>query len=215
MPDAEHWSAFLAATIVLLLIPGPSVMYVVARGMDHGAHAIVPSAVGLALGDLLQVLLTVLGFSALLATSERILVAITYAGAAYLVILGASRVVTAARGARVERAMAARSTVRGSLVLQGFLALNPKTALFFLALFPQWIDPRAGPAWMQMLWFGFAFVALGLATNALYGVLGAGALRMVALHSARVQRLSQYASGAVLVTLGVLAAMSPMPAHAR
>ena len=83
---------------------------------------------------------------------------ITYAGAAYLVVLGVSRVVTAARAARDERAMAEPSTIRGSLVLQGFLALNPKTALFFLALFPQWIDPRAGPAWMQML-SSFSFMS--------------------------------------------------------
>lgn len=213
MPDVAQWSAFLSATIVLLLIPGPTVMYVLARGIGDGHRAVLLSAVGLALGDLLQVLLTVAGFSALLAMSDRLYATIKFAGAAYLIVLGLTRLAaTAAPRPAVDTSGHSALQPSGSIVLQGFLALNPKTALFFLALFPQWIDPGAGPAWSQMLWFGAAFVALGLVSNSLYGLLGAGTLRSVLLRSPRAQRMSQVASGGVLVVLGLLAALAPSPA---
>src|SRR6266567_7012569 len=91
MPDLVHWSTFFTATIILLLIPGPSVMYVLARGLEHGYRGVVLSSLGLALGDLLQVLCTVAGLSALLASSVRFFGIVKYAGAAYLIVLGLRR----------------------------------------------------------------------------------------------------------------------------
>jgi hypothetical protein len=91
MPDFAHWSVFFAATIILLLIPGPSVLYVVARGIDQGYRAAVFSSLGLGLGDLLQVVCAAVGLSALLASSVVFFTIAKYAGAAYLIFLGVRR----------------------------------------------------------------------------------------------------------------------------
>src|SRR5262249_32060209 len=134
------------------------------------------STIGLALGDLLQVLWTAAGLGALLASSVFLFSVVKYAGAGYLIFLGIRRLLErnslpAAGSTTADRPIADRTSPR-SFVLQGFLALNPKTTLFFLALFPQFVAPDAGPAWLQILLLGVAFVTLGFVTNSLYGCLG-------------------------------------------
>lgn len=213
MPNGTHWGLFFAATIILLITPGPSVMYVVARGIDHGYRGAVFSSVGLAFGDLFQVLCTVVGLSALLASSTVLFTVVKYTGAAYLIILGLRRLLEKdARRSRnsLPNENAAGRASSGSLVLQGFFALNPKTALFFLALFPQFVAEDAGPAWLQILLFGCAFVALGFITNSIFGCIG-GKLRLVARRSHRFQVASRYFSGGTLVVLGVAAALTHAP----
>jgi threonine/homoserine/homoserine lactone efflux protein len=208
MPDLSHWAVFVSATIALLIVPGPSVMYVVARGIDNGSRAVLYSSAGLALGDVLQVLCTAAGLSALLASSVMLFSVVKYAGAAYLVVLGMTTLFgTHARRHQhpfdVERA--ASVTRSRSLILQGFFALNPKTALFFLALFPQFMSANAGPAWRQILLFGSAFVVLGFVTNSIFGCLGARLLGGLSRRSPRFQAATQYVSGSTLVALGVAA----------
>jgi threonine/homoserine/homoserine lactone efflux protein len=208
MPDLTHWAVFFAATITLLVVPGPSVMYVVARGIDSGSRAVLYSSAGLALGDFLQVACTAAGLSALLASSVMLFSVVKYAGAAYLIVLGTTTFFgTHARRYQhplaVERA--ASATRSRSLILQGFFALNPKTALFFLALFPQFMSANAGPAWRQILLFGSAFVVLGLVTNSIFGCLGARLLGGLSRRSPRFQAATQYVSGSTLVALGVAA----------
>jgi threonine/homoserine/homoserine lactone efflux protein len=214
MPDLAHWSVFLAATIVLLLIPGPTVMYVIGRGIDQGYRGALFSAIGLALGDFLQVLWTAAGLGALLASSALLFTVIKYAGAAYLIFLGIRRLfekntlsVSIAAGKQASR------TSSSSFVLQGFLALNPKTTLFFLALFPQFVAANAGPAWLQILFFGIAFVSLGFVTNSLYGCLG-GKLGSFARQSPRFQTAARYVNAATMITLGIMAAFTPSPRRA-
>jgi len=209
MPDFAHWSVFFAATIFLLLIPGPSVMYVVARGIDQGYRAIVLSSLGLGLGDLLQVMCAAVGLSALLASSVVLFAIAKYAGAAYLILLGVRRLLeknamvlpSSAGGEHIPLRIPSRS-----LIIQGFLALNPKTALFFVALFPQFVTPNAGPAWLQILFFGGAFVALGFTTNSLYGCLGGKLLGSLARRSNRFQNATRFLSGGTLIALGIAAA---------
>jgi threonine/homoserine/homoserine lactone efflux protein len=92
MPDLAHWSVFLTATLILLLIPGPSVLFVIARGIDQGFRAALLSSVGLALGDLFQVLCAAVGLSALLASSLALFAVVKYAGAVYLIFLGLRRI---------------------------------------------------------------------------------------------------------------------------
>ena len=213
MSDLAHWSLFLTATIILLLIPGPSVLFVVARGIDQGFRAALFSSVGLALGDFFQVLCAAGGLSALLASSVTVFVTVKYAGAAYLIFLGLRRILE--KDAPLpSHATGPHSSPRlssdGSLVLQGFSvnALNPKTALFFLALLPQFVTPNTQPAWMQILAFGAAFVLLGFLTNAVYGGVG-GKLGSFAKRSVRFQRATRYVGGGTLVALGVVAALVP------
>lgn len=205
MPDLAHWSVFLAATIILLLIPGPTVMYVVARGIDHGYRGALFSAVGLAMGDLFQVLCTAVGLSALLASSLVLFTVLKYLGAAYLIFLGIRRLLEKQEPIAPDPTDDESRKSSRSLVMQGALALNPKTALFFLALFPQFVAPGAGPAWLQILLFGCVFVAMGFVTNSIYGCLG-GKLGAFARRSRRFQTGARYFSGGTLIALGIAAA---------
>lgn len=211
MPDLLHWSAFFTASIILLLIPGPSVMYVVTRGVEHGYSGVVFSAIGLALGDLAQVCCTEVGLSALLASSDIVFRIIKYAGATYLIGLGLHQLV--ARHARQTLSMAPeRSDKRRAqyFVMQGFLALNPKTAIFFLAFLPQFVATKAGPTWLQILFFGCAFVLLGFLINSLYGFLG-GTLSAIGRQSHHFQLATRYISSFVLLVMGIAAALVSAP----
>jgi threonine/homoserine/homoserine lactone efflux protein len=209
MPDLVHWSAFFTATIILLLIPGPSVMYVVTSGVEHGYRGVLLSSLGLALGDLLQVLGTVGGLAALLASSVLFFDIVKYVGAAYLIVLGMHRFL-ATNATPVANFVitehAAQQTSR-SLIVQAFFALNPKTAIFFLALFPQFVAYKAGPAWLQILLFGSVFVVLGFVTNSMYGFVG-GTIRSFAKHSHRFHIATRYISGAILVGMGLAATLA-------
>jgi threonine/homoserine/homoserine lactone efflux protein len=214
VPDLAHWSVFFSATIILLLIPGPSVMYVVARGIDCGHRAAVFSSVGLALGDLFQVLCTAVGLSALLASSLLVFTIVKYAGAAYLMVMGVRRILEKSAPALAgsssgERAIRTKSSQ--SFVFQGLFALNPKTALFFLALFPQFVAQNRGPAWLQILFFGCGFVVLGFITNSMFGCLGGKLLGSLARSNNRIQSATRYVSGVTLIALGVAGALTPMP----
>lgn len=212
MPDLVHWSTFFTATMVLLVIPGPSVMYVVTRGIEHGYRGVVLSSVGLALGDLFQVLCTVAGISALLASSVVLFGIVKYVGAAYLIVLGIHRLLATNATPLANFVITehpAEQTSR-SLVGQALFALNPKTAVFFLALFPQFVADDVGPAWLQILLFGCTFVILGFVTNSMYGCLG-GTLSSMAKHSTRFHIATRYISGAVLIGMGIAAALASAP----
>jgi threonine/homoserine/homoserine lactone efflux protein len=115
-------------------------------------------------------------------------------------------------GNRVGGTSRRQNSSKHSLILQGFLALNPKTALFFLAFLPQLVDPRAGSVRAQLLTYGLVFVALGFVTNSLFGWLGAK-LGTVAGSSSTFQAITRFASGVVLIALGTAAAYTPLPQH--
>ena len=212
MPDIVHWTTFFTATIILLLIPGPSVMYVVTHGIEHGYRGVVLSSVGLALGDLLQVLCTVAGLAALLASSVLLFGIVKYVGAAYLIVLGIHRFLAtnATPLATFDITEHPPEQTSGSLVVQALFALNPKTAVFFLALFPQFVAENDGPAWLQILLFGCVFVVLGFVTNSMYGCLG-GTLSSYAKHSDRFNIATRYISSAVLIGMGIAAALASAP----
>jgi len=212
MPDLVHWSTFFTATTILLLIPGPSVMYVVTRGIEHGYRGVFLSSLGLALGDLLQVLCTVAGLSALLASSVFLFGIVKYAGATYLIVLGIRRLVENNAPSPTNLASAGHPPGQASrsLVVEAFFALNPKTAIFFLALFPQFVAASVGPAWLQILLFGCTFVVLGFLTNSVYGFLG-GTLSSFAKHSNRFHLAARYISSIVLIGMGVGAALASSP----
>jgi threonine/homoserine/homoserine lactone efflux protein len=213
VPDLAHWTIFLGAAFVLLITPGASIMYVMARAIAQGPHAAVLSAVGLALGDLLQVVATAVGLSALFASAPAVFSVLKFVGAAYLAFLGALTLIgKGARARSVEGNHRRHNVAKHSLILQGFLALNPKTALFFLAFLPQFVDPRAGSTSTQILTFGIVFIALGFVTNSLFGWLGAK-LGTVAGSSSKFQAITRFASGVILIALGIAAAYTPLPQH--
>lgn len=208
MPDLPHWALFLSATLVLLITPGPSIMYVVSRSVALGWRAGVLSSAGLALGDLLQVIATALGLAVVLVSAPRLFVAMKLTGALYLMGIGIATLM--GKGARVNgKPEQSRPAVSSrSLILQGFAALNPKTLLFLAAFLPQFTSPQAGSLRIQIAVFGIVFVVVGFVTNSVFGFIGG---KVAASSGQRFQLASRFVGGALLIALGVVAALTPNP----
>ncbi|HEX2409532.1 MAG TPA: LysE family translocator [Solirubrobacteraceae bacterium] len=212
MPDPSTFALFAAASLAFLAIPGPSVFYIVTRSLTQGRRAGVTSMLGVQAGGLVHVLAAAVGVSALLASSAAAFTVVKYAGAAYLVYLGVKRLLTAGRSEPElepdDRATATRLFAQGVVVN----VLNPKTALFFLAFLPQFVDPDAGPVAPQMLVLGTLLVALGVLSDGTYAVLAAGAGRRLR-DAAASRRALDRLSGGVFIGLGLVAALAGEPAR--
>ena len=208
MPDASTFGRFLAA-LALLLVPGPSVSYIIARRVDQGRTAGLVSMLGVETGALVYVAFAATGLSAILASSAAAFGVVKWLGAAYLVWLGLQRLL--ARSGE-EAPVAVEPKPLSRVFVQGVVVnvLNPKTALFFLAFLPQFVDPGHGAAWMQVVVLGATFVAVGLCTDSIYALLGgkAGDWLRRKSESARFRRGQRYASGGVYVALGAATAIS-------
>jgi threonine/homoserine/homoserine lactone efflux protein len=201
VPDAHSWTLFGAAALALLLIPGPAVLYIVAQSAQHGRLAGIVSVAGVHLGTLVHVAAAAVGLSAVIVSSAAAFSVVKYVGAAYLVYLGIRRIV----GREPAPLEEPPDAPLRDLFVQGAVVnvLNPKTALFFLAFLPQFVDPAA-TIWTQVVLFGLTFVLLGFVSDGLYAVAAgtlAGWLR------AR-RRGVNYASGSVFVGLGISAALA-------
>ena len=206
MPDAATLALFSLAALALIVVPGPAVLYIVARSVDQGRRAGVVSALGIGVGGLVHVLAATVGLSALVVSSARAFEAVKYAGAAYLIVLGVRRLLTrgeAPEDRDVQRAPLGR-VFRDGVVVN---VLNPKTALFFLAFLPQFVDPDAGPVALQTAVLGFVFVSLALASDSLYG-LAAGTLGGALRRSRAYAGARRWVSGSVFVGLGLATAVS-------
>ena len=214
MPDPSTLAVFAAAALALLLVPGPAVLFIVARSVEHGRPAALASVAGIHTGTLVHVAAAAFGISALLAASHVAYDAVRYGGAAYLVFLGVRALVR--RGQSAGEDVPVRAASRRRLLAEGFVVnvLNPKTALFFLAFLPQFVDRDHGSAPLQVLVLGALFVAIGLCTDGTYALLSAhvgGRLR----GRRGVGRRLQVASGVVYIALGLLAALGgPRPKRA-
>jgi threonine/homoserine/homoserine lactone efflux protein len=209
MLDAGTLLLFAAASLAFLAIPGPSVVYIVSRSLAQGRRAGLTSALGVQAGGLVHVVGAAVGVSALIASSATGFTVVKYAGAAYLVFLGVRKLL-ARDGAHRDDPGAPTPAAR--LFWQGALvnALNPKTALFFLAFLPQFVDPADGAVAPQMLVLGALFLTLATLSDGTYALLAAVAgSRLRALAAS--QRLLDRLSGAVFVALGVAAALSGEP----
>lgn len=172
----EIWTAFVAASIILLIIPGPTVLLVVSYTLGQGWRAALPMAVGVALGDFTAMTLSMLGVGALLAASAGLLTALKWAGAAYLVWLGIK--LWRAGGTleaepRTDRSSAFKMLGHAWLVT----ALNPKSITFFVAFLPQFIDPAQSFV-TQMLIFESTFLVLAFANALGYAIVASRARRL-------------------------------------
>ena len=205
MIDPTAYLLFLGASLVLLLTPGPAVLYIVARSVEQGRAGGLVSVAGVGLGNLAHVIAAAIGVSAIIAASALAFSVLKYLGAAYLIWLGIKtlRAPVAPLALKVEGKPLARLFSEGAVVA----ALNPKTALFFLAFLPQFIGPSAGAVWLQILLLGGSFVALGLATDGLYA-LTAGSLRHLFRDSLRVLKAQRLVSGTIYIGLGVMTAVT-------
>jgi threonine/homoserine/homoserine lactone efflux protein len=196
MPSATTVLSFCLAALAVLLVPGPSVAFVVACSIQHGRMAGLASVLGLELGALLHVAGAALGLGTLLASSHELFQAVRYAGAAYLVVLGVRtlRKRTMEDGGPKHRAAASS---RWRLVRDGIFVdlLNPKTALFFVAFLPQFVRPAEGSGPAQILVLGGCFVVLAAGCDATYAIAASGlAERVRGSHSAR-RRIRQTTGG--------------------
>lgn len=202
--DATTAWLFLTAAVLLVVIPGPGVLYVVARSVDQGRRAGLVSVLGVGIGNFVQVLLAALGLSALIASSALAFDVIRIAGGLYLIWLGISRLRTPAEfAAQLNEPTPHRRILRQGVVVA---ALNPKTALFFVAFLPQFVDPARGSVALQILLLGTVFVALALIGDSLYALAaGTIAARLNTGKTAAMARGSRYGAAAIYFGLGALA----------
>jgi threonine/homoserine/homoserine lactone efflux protein len=193
---------FGLAALALLVIPGPSVLYIVFQSAEQGRRVGLASVAGIHLGTLVHVAAASAGLSALIVASSLAFSVVKYAGAAYLVYLGIRKLLERDAETRVEREREPlrRALVRGMIVN----VLNPKTALFFLAFLPQFVAPDRGGVWSQALVLGFVFVGLGLVTDSLYA-LAAGTVGGLLQ---RRRNAVRHGSGIVFIALGATAALA-------
>ena len=205
MPDAATLTVFCAAALALLVVPGPAVLYVVTQSVDHGRRAGLVSVLGVSTGGLVHVAAAALGLSSLLLSSATAFEIVKYAGAAYLIFLGVRRMLGKGEDAKsvgVDRS--SRDLFRRGVLVQ---ILNPKTALFFFAFLPQFIDADGAPAAVQLLFLGGLFLVLALISDGAYAF-AAGTLAERLRGSSAFRAAQRWVSGTVLVGLGALAARS-------
>ena len=197
---------FLLAALVLLLTPGPAVLYIVARSVDQGRVAGLISVLGIEIGNSVHVLAAVLGLSAILISSALAFATVKYLGAAYLIYLGLHRLL-AHDAARPVANLQSRSRQR--ILFQAVLVavLNPKTALFFFAFLPQFVDATQGSVTGQLLAFGCLFVLMAIVTDGFYALL-AGTLGKWLKSTRFFLRMDRYVTAAVYICLGVTAGLA-------
>lgn len=170
MPNGAEWWVFLGAVVVIAVLPGPGILYVLARSVQGGRAEGIRSSVGNGLGALVHVAAATVGISALLAASATAFTVVKYAGAAYILYLGIRTLWhMRTRSATEDLVKTSATPRRRPAVLQGLIAeaLNPKTALFFLAFLPQFVHPDRGGQTAAFVLLGLVFVTITLLTDLL------------------------------------------------
>jgi threonine/homoserine/homoserine lactone efflux protein len=206
IPDPPAIGLYVLAALALLLVPGPAVLYVVTRSIEHGRRAGLASVVGIHVGTLVHIAAATLGLSALVLSSAVAFTAVKIAGAVYLIGLGLWTLLS--RKAEPELALGGERNLRRAFA-QGVVVnvLNPKTALFFLAFLPQFVDVSRGAVGVQILALGALFVALGLVTDGGYALTAGTAARWLRGRP-RFLASERFVSGGMYIGLGVFAAVS-------
>jgi len=203
MPAADSFVAFAAVSFALIIVPGPSVMFVVSRAIAHGRRAALFTVAGNALGVYLQLLLVAVGLGVIVERSAVVFSVLKLAGAAYLVWLGVSAIRHRASLAKQEVAVSAAQLPRSSF-LDGLIVgvANPKAIVFFMAILPQFVDPQGAPAALQMMMLGLVFVAVALLSDGMWGIAAGTARQWFSNSPKRLERMSS-AGGVVMIGLGV------------
>lgn len=205
MFDPTTFLIFIIACLVLLVVPGPAVLYITARSVDQGRMAGMVSVLGIHLGTTVHVLFAVIGLSALLLTSALAFTVVKYLGAAYLIYLGLKRIFGQAGGEQqeVNREPLTRIFWEGVVVN----ILNPKTALFFLAFLPQFVEPAGGMIALQVIVLGTVFIVLGIVTDGAYALLAGMAANWLRARP-RFVEMQRYLTGGIFIALGLGAALT-------
>jgi len=204
IPDLDKLLLFMLASLSLALVPGPVVMYIIARSISQGRMAGVVSALGAAVGSLAHVAAAALGVSALLLSSAFAFHVVKYLGAAYLIYLGISKLLD--KNTSYE-AQAVKSESLRRIFLQAILVnvFNPKAGLFFLAFLPQFVQPEKGGAIAQTLFLGCVFILVASTSDTLYGLI-AGSVGNWLKGNRRFWSLQRYFAGSTFIGLGLVTA---------
>ena len=208
LPDATSLGLFVSAALALLLVPGPAVLYLVGRSIEQGRTAGLVSIAGIHAATVFHVLAAALGLSALLASSALAFAIVKYAGAAYLIWMGLRKLFAPVPGLATGAPALGRPN-NWRLFRDGFIVnlLNPKTALFFLAFLPQFVDVTLGHVAVQIFTLGILFTALGLITDTSYAM-AAGMAGSWLRGNRSYLRFERYFSGFLYIGLGVTAALA-------
>lgn len=201
MIPLDSFVAFLIASVVIIAIPGPSVLFVIGRSIALGRRAGVLSVIGNALGTVPAALAVSFGVGAIVASSVVAFTAIKIVGALYLVWLGVQAI--RKRDDRRADALGIRTTSALTLITQGFIVglTNPKTIAFFVAVLPQFVDPAAGPVWTQLLLLGLTFQLLALLCDSIWALAAGTARTWFARSPRRISALSG-TGGVMMIGLG-------------
>jgi threonine/homoserine/homoserine lactone efflux protein len=216
MPDLTQLAVYFAAALLLAVTPGPGIFYVAARTLAGGRAEGVASSFGTGLGGLAHVVAGSLGVSAIVLASAELFTALKLIGAAYLVWLGirtfrsARRDATAAlNGGTATPPLGPRRAFREGVLVE---TLNPKTAAFFLAFIPQFVDPTEGPVALQFVALGFVSVSLNTLADIVVAFAASGIREATAARPALIRRLRE-GSGAAMIALGIGLAVAKRPAN--
>jgi threonine/homoserine/homoserine lactone efflux protein len=203
VPSFDSIIAFAVASLALLVIPGPAVLYVINRSIADGRSTALAAVAGLEIGNFVHVVAATLGLSAVIAASATAFGVVKWIGAGYLVIIGLRTLSRKPQAMEVQTS----SLSRGKSFTQGIIVntFNPKVALFFLSFLPQFIETEKGSTAVQSLILGSIFVLLGMCSDGLYAIL-ASALRGPLLRGKSLPFVQRYVAGSVFVLLGVIAA---------
>jgi threonine/homoserine/homoserine lactone efflux protein len=207
LPSSNDLLLFVSAAVILLLIPGPAVLYVLTRSVEQGRKAGLASCSGIATGSLVHVLAATLGLSALLLSSAVAYSVVKYAGAAYLIYLGVKKLrerPATDMGARHVPPLPLRRVYAQGVLVE---ALNPKVAIFFFAFLPQFVNPARGHVSLQFLALGMIFTALGLISDSAWALTAGSAAGWLRSNRTFI-RNERYVSGTVYLGLGMATAVT-------
>jgi threonine/homoserine/homoserine lactone efflux protein len=206
LPPPRDLLVFMTAAIVLLVMPGPAVLYIVGRSIDQGRKAGLASCSGIATGGLVHVLAATFGLSALLVSSAIAYSVVKYAGAAYLVYLGIRKLRErpAPFGVKHVQTASLRHVYAQGVLVQ---VLNPKAAIFYFAFLPQFVNPARAPVTLQFLALGMVFEVMGFISDSLWALTAGTAAGWLRRNQAFL-RHQQRVSGTVYLGLGLVTAAS-------
>ena len=191
--------AFLAAVLVLVIVPGPNTMIILAQTLGGGRSAGLATVAGVELGTLVHTIAAALGLSALLSTSALAFTAVKFAGVAYLIVIGFRMIRQPAMEVSVTPAVGLVAAFRRALFTN---LLNPKVALFFLAFLPQFVHPERGSVFLQFVILGLLLSLVGICLGAILVLVASSLARWLRSHTSWVH-LQQRITGGVLIGLGV------------
>jgi len=202
--DISNLLTFFIASVVLLVVPGPAVLYIVARSIDQGKLAGIISVLGIGFGTIFHVAAAAVGVSAIIMTSALAFNILKYAGAAYLIYMGVRKLLNKEENPTTSD-IKGKDQKASRIFFQGAVVnlLNPKTALFFFAFLPQFVTQNTMSPSVQIILLGTFFILLGTISDGIYALL-AGSLTEMLKGNSKILKLQHQLSSFIYIILGLL-----------